>query len=114
MSCSSYKKCVEGKNPEGMQLSLSLPIFISISPVSLHWPGTHPRYVKVRRLDLLAGRKIPNNILEQVPIVGRVEKSIQKWVGLPPEILIEEIQLSPPFDFYFFLMEYFVEELKSC
>lgn len=38
----SYKKQVEGKSPEGMQLSLSLPIFISISPASLYWPGNQP------------------------------------------------------------------------
>lgn len=31
----SYKKQVEGESPEGMQLFLSLPIFISISPGSL-------------------------------------------------------------------------------
>lgn len=38
----SYKKQVEGKSPERVQLSLSLPIFISISPASLYWPGNQP------------------------------------------------------------------------
>lgn len=68
----------------------------------------------MRSLDLLIVRKIPNNILGiyWVPIVGKVEKSTLKWVGLPPEIVIGEIQLSPPFGFFFFL-EYFVKELKS-
>lgn len=64
----------------------------------------------MRRFDLPVGRRIPNNILKQVPIVGRVEKSIQKWVGLPTEILVDEICLSPSFDFF---LEYCVEELKS-
>ena len=102
-----FLKCVEWKSPESMQLSLSLPIFISISPESLDWPGNHP--AGTLRLYLLVGRKIPKKILKQVPIVERVEKSVQKWVGLPPDILIDEIQLSRPFDFF---LEYFVEELK--
>lgn len=35
----SYKRQVEGKSPEGMQLFVSLPVFISISPASLPWSG---------------------------------------------------------------------------
>lgn len=68
----------------------------------------------MRSLYLLIVRKIPNDTLGiyWVPIVGKVEKSTWKRVGVPPESLIREIQLSSPFGF-FFPLEYFVEELKS-
>lgn len=75
-------------------------IYLSFTSVSALARQSSSSCFKVRRLDLLVGRKIPNNILKQVPIVERVEKSIQKWVGLPPEILIGEICLSPPFFFW--------------